>query len=529
VELSVLVSPATNRCLLIAKHKKEALEWDFQPYARTSGTAEKVAEGDIFDEINRFWASCSPVKQQRYWELYQDLTTIISEGVSVMSIVPALTALTQQMAKLTPLSEMAAWVLANGNMTIPPDLLEEYSEKYPEGSTYLRRDYIELALLAVAFRPIVPIWTSFLSRATADSSVSDPDGLAISFLKDTDLIESPAIARMRVYINTMIASLTKKNAKVKRNGITTISVLTRVGSEELPEWLMSQLLVRRISVCPINSEDTRNNVVTNVHKFINNQVRFSAADKEGSRRFGGKITARDERDSDMDDDNLSNIEKYRMKKEVDEATIVINDYYLEDSRHLLLELDPEPDLDMYYACRDLRARVGGSEITTHHLTLLRWLIATVNSPHVVPSLSREVIADSLVTVQYVLWRRGFKNLAALCTLEMLPRDPNFVQGILQYPVEVPKELYGLLTELFPHYRRPKGALAKSRISNVVISAADLLVENIAADRWKYVLPEQLALELNVQDGQDYQMPFGLRVEIAHLHIDLAQRSRKAHA
>lgn len=529
MELSVVISPATNKCILVGKHKKEVLEWDFQPYARTSGTAEKVVEGGIFDEFNRYWASCSPVKQQRYWELYQDLTTVIQGTETVMEAIPALTGISQQLMSLTTLSEIAAWVLADGRMVVPPDLLEEYSEKYPEGSTYLRKDYIELAILSVAFRPMVPVWTAFLSRASVDNLISDPDGLAIGFLKNTDVIESEAIARMRIYVNTMIASLTKKNAKVKQNGVTTISVLTRVGSEELPEWLMSQLLVRRIAVCPLNSDDNRNTVVTNVHKFINNQVRFAAADKEGSKKFGGKITARDERDSDMDDDNLSNIEMYRMKKEVDEATIVINNHYLSDPRNLLKALDPDPDLDMYYACHDMRARVGGNEISSHHLTLLRWMTATIISPHVVPSLSREVVTDSLLTVQYVLWRRGFRQLAALCSLELLPRDPGQVQGLLQYPVEVPRELHGLLMELFPHYRRPKGVLAKSRIANVVITAADLMIETLASDRWKYVLPEPLAQDLNVVDGQDYLMPFDLRIEIAHLHIDLAKRSIVNHA
>ena len=145
-----------------ARHK------DHDPLIWPAGAYGKVRLNDptaVFNEINAYWEMCAPEVQDMIWECYAAANATIRSVVDSHYVAQNVRFYVNKMYSLMPMESIKRWLLIHGNLHVPSEIQDSITEgsRYTdEGQTYLKTDYINLAIFSLAIRPMLPIWGAYI-------------------------------------------------------------------------------------------------------------------------------------------------------------------------------------------------------------------------------------------------------------------------------------------------------------------------------------------------------------------------------
>ena len=140
-----------------------------------------------------------------------------------------------------PYEDISRWVKIYGNVHVPDGVLEEVSTLETSKSiiarTYVKRDYTELVILAIALRPLIPIWDEYIDRIKDWVGSNYKEVAAMKLLHNSCIAECPPMTRLMTYIQ----------GSIDPDAEDLSGILSGLGSMEKPEWLLSMVVVIRLS------------------------------------------------------------------------------------------------------------------------------------------------------------------------------------------------------------------------------------------------------------------------------------------
>lgn len=491
---------------LTMEHAGQTLVWNADSYDRL---ARGEIEG-IFREINSYWLSRPIAEQNAIFETYQKIHEVFETIFDSKRLHARLTDLTKELLDLHPLEEIRYWINVKSNLQIPASMKESYAVTDPQERTYLRSDYAGLMVLSLGLRPMVPVWGEYIRRIKEESGNEYKEYVAMGLLAKTQQIRSQPMQRLETYVE----------AWVGQDDITVASVLGGLGSSELPGWLLSQVLVRRLVLVDIGKSNDSNNLISNAYSAIRSSIDTL------SRRFNGNVGDKRKDNEEMRDDNTSYMELYKIKQTISDGDLVTLSVYAEQMDKILQKIDPSADLGRLQACYDALV-AGNPEISTHHLTLVQWTIRRVLPPRSIPSLTKAALMRVLAVTQCLLWHWGFTDLALLSTAKPYVSNRD-VAGMFESRARIPKEAVARLVELYPHYQDIGSKQATDRQLNVACRAIDLLAKTITRTDWEVIAPEELLRSSKTPlRSRRMIVPADIKAQLADLVIFLAEREKAA--
>lgn len=487
---------------LTTEHKGESLAWDVSHYDKSTF---KNLPG-LFDEINAFWSRCSDETLDAIWTCYKEIYEDLQMIEEPQRLQTELRDKISKMYSLMTFDDVKRWSHLYGGIRLPTNIKKDYGENDPVDRTYLRDDYYDLVVFSILLKPLVPVYGEYIPRVKSFYGTTHKEKMALNLLSRSSLVTSPPWERLVRYIE----------ASVENEKLADSAILGGLGSAELPGWLLSKAVVRRVVIGEAGVVDDKSSLISNVYHAMSASLRYM------DRNFNGRINEKMRPRDGSDEDNMSHAETYKVKQEIADGDLSILSVYTEDVEDMALRVDTSLETERLQLCVQEALQHQQIRISQHHLTLCQWVLANAIPTRGVPSLNKPALLRAMATTQALLWHWGFKDLAALMlSEEIIVENANMVPA-MDSPSRIPKELVEKLVEIYPHHQRMGGKTQRDRQVNVGCKAVEALSREITKSDWKTMGPEALVRESTAISGdRTFIVPTDIRRQLAELIIHLA--------
>lgn len=493
---------------LNVEHNGGVINWSLGFYSRP----RDIEVPRVFEHVNGFLASLSQERQANIFFAYERLKSSIDDVVDPAQVHVHLTKATKKLYELFTFEELTEWVRRNGNIRIPPSITERYDEldiskrnESFEDRTYLRSEYFDLVVLAIYMRFMIPVWSEYAIRLQQyRSNTSFREYQVMSVLKTSSAVSVPPMNRLRQYIEM------SNEAEIKTQ---MSAALGSLGSSELPDWLLSLAVVRKLVLVEVSTGDDANNIIRVMYRHVKNTL------KSMDRKFSGRVTNKTNYERG-DDDPKSVLDGYKIKQQISVGDLMTMSVYTRNPVEMAIKYDPSIDKRMVIDCYDHTKKLINHQPTHGQIVLLSWVLSRIMPPTSVYNINRQSLMACQAMTQAVLWHWGFYDLAILLTASEV-RDMNgHTLGGVESRTRILKEYVEKLMVLYPHYQE-NGVRERDRQVNMVCKTIDSITPDFVKCDWSTTAPKALQkLGTSVDDRGIVVAPNDIKTQLCELVLKL---------
>lgn len=499
------IGPGSGNKLVVLDlvHQGKTQEWNIDTYKRT--TPEDVYS--VFDNINGYFQSLPEETQENIFQGYRDIAQAMDDISDPLTLHTTLQKRIGLLYRYIDYENLKKWIRLHGHIGVPDDLKQDYSDVGNELTrrlTYLQDDYYDLSVLSTFLKPAVPIFGEYIRRMAKELGKEFKEHFAFSLMNKTGFIELKPFHRLRDYVEAKALNEERKNpSEYRRNS----AVFGGLGTEELPDWLLSRVVVRRIA---IHEESTELSIIASVFNGLQQQL--NGLDKtfgpSGKRVNEKRLFA-----GGGEEDNVSVAENYKVKQEISDGELAILSIYTEEMYDMASRVDPTFSKGNVQLCAATAERNDQIPIHQHHITLTQWVVSKAISPRGIPSLNKPALLRAIAVTQGLLWHWGFNELALLMLAEP-SRNASVAVGATT--TRLNKRYMDQFGELYPHYEPVSKSAHNLRNVNVACKAVDRIAGELVQNDWFPHGPVELMEQMGMKNNDVHI----ISAEIRHVLGDL---------
>jgi hypothetical protein len=506
-----------NRIMLTLEHAGESFNWSVYPFNKRVFTEDV----DVCEHINAFWSSLPLGRQQKIFEIYKQIYTVMDTSYGPEGLILELRPLIKQLYIEHPLEEIDRWIAFHSqNIHIPTKLDETFvhsdESARTRDKTYTRPDYVKLVGLTLALRPMIPIWGEFIERTHKETGTLFKEYYAYQLLAQTKLNESQAMEKLLIFIRSYLQGVDlAKNPNLVMDGL---------GTEEYDQGLLGSVLVTRICVGDIRGSDTAPGLVITSYKYITGRIGTGTGSSGGN--YGEMIRPKDLKSSGSGSDEhqeVSQIEAYKIKQQMPIGAIAPFEHFLDNPHQVAERVYPAIDhvlLDLLIKTAHMRQ---AETVWPHQISITKIVLARVISPDALEHTDKPHTLTAMAIAQSVLWQKGHRKIAGLVTAVATNNVSSQLYSGPGVMLRIPKELSEEIAQLYPYQRRSTSR-TKTAPQSAALQAIDRLAEQFNMRDWILMLPDALAVELvGTSNNRRYPCPLDMKIQLARLTIEIAKR------
>ena len=517
--MKLTLSSELSRSEIVMTHQGHELIWNTSPFERT----ELSSDTDTFKQINDYWNRLPSQQQDAIFELYARIRYILDDAQTLDQVTKELQPLIAELLDVYhDLENVHDWCWFYSDLAIPHTVADsvnfEEGGSSTEDKTYLKRDYKKLVALAVVLRVMVPIWGEFIFRTRSECGTTYKEYYAERLLNYSRIKNSEAIEKLTNYIVKQLPP-DRSNAG---------AILGCIGSDDFPSFMLARVLVRRLCVGDITGINPNATILTFIYKYI----RQKNSSNRGNQRLGSSSNFNDNirekfpetgGESDDGENKLSKLEGYKIQEELSRGDVQTIRYFLSDPIWVLKDVQPDLDMNLLQQSLNCIKPLEAEIIDPAQLAILQWVLKPAISPEGLATVNKKGLLKAIAIVQAVLWHRGHKELAALCSAYSKQVDEHKILTV-ESRARIPRDLQEEIRVLFPFNKRSSGKSKQAKVTNPCLAAIDKIADGLCAREWVLTLPEPWLADLGSEAGnRKYIAPSDIKIKLANLIISLLQR------
>lgn len=487
-------------------HRGEKLTWDASKFIKT-----KIKDSVAFFEANNKYLKQLPMKLQDeiaecYKNLYDCFTQLgesILRGRDIQNNI-------KKLYELIPWKEFSQWCRNNRVVTIPPEVPLTFAHTTQHGATeektYDQEQYWELVVLGLYMRFALPAIGWALTENDVRAGTVLKEQRTFQIFNKSCIPKLPPVERLTVYID----------ANIHKEEIPIAAVLSGMGSSELPSFVLTRILIRKIALA-----EQDDNVITMAHNYIMQQVRALG---KGS-GFSGYVREKRLYTSGSEEDNLSVAENYKARQPISDGDMETLVYYSNQLEDMALRVDHTLDLDKLSMCLAAADKRPMTPTQPHQKVITQWVLSNSMPPRGIAFLNRSALVRTMAVTQSLLWHWGYVELALLMSAERSTE-----QGLGMTPstrMNLSRDWHAKFALRYPYYREPTTKNGNVRHQNVAYMAIEGpntnnpknigLASMILQAEWIALGPEKLIKEIEgVVENEFWVAPPNIRDQLASL-------------
>lgn len=499
MEIVAVQKPGERLQAILTPDKGKPITWSLVAMSRN---LKKEGSADLlFVEVNRYWASVSANRRKQIFDVFVQVREALLEITDIRDLQSVLINKIAELMELHPASELEAFLPRCG-ITYPQTVKNSGAVQFHPAKTYDVTKYDRLLVLATAIRVLTPIWSEYSSTMEKYAPKNYKELMALRLIARTWIPEHQAFKDLQAYVG----------ANVREDESSLSSVISGVGSEMIPEWLLALICVRRLATKSLSGDGENNNLVSSIHSIVTHTLR--GKDKSFSGYFKNKDIKGDA------DDNPSLLEEYKIKQVVTEGDKVVFSASLSDPVKIVQKIDEEIDPKVIKEAWQTNKNSVDCTIGPGQMRILQWVCAPVLPPPSIAVLNKPNRLKLLSAAQVVLHHWGYPQIAAYMVASRVDDDMQKVQ-VVENRARFPKELEIRIDALYPY--RPRH-IKSAR--HHVIETITKTVKDLSSADWQITATPALLSEVDehIVDGH-YVTPGDIQRILAELVIYIAERNQ----
>ncbi|USL86669.1 hypothetical protein CDGHABPJ_00211 [Pseudomonas phage OMKO1] len=500
------------------EHNGKRLTWTTTAYSKIRVQDQQR----VFQEINDYWSGLSAEAQQHIWNCYVEIRKIMDMAMDPMRIAMSLSYYIKEMYKAMPMNSFRRWLLTIGKLYIPVDIEEVITDdsRYNRpDQTYLKHDYINLASVSLALRPLVPIWGEFIDQGTSQEMHKECE--VISLISDCEVNHWP-VDEISIDGTPVETAYDKLSAYVKfcvEDEAPTLANLYRgMSSAEVPDILQAKVMVRRLTILPLN-DATSHSIVSNMFRYVKSNL--NPAERSTADRVNDK---RPDKGGIDDDDKTSFIESHKTKQRVTPGDIVAYNLDALDVVKLVHKIDDTVPVELIQECLDCVAVTATKDIYPHQILLAQWVMHKAFPARAFSHINKNAVNHLLAAAQSLMWHWGFQQVAVFMQVELYYSGDHAMSIQPRNSTRIQIKYKDVMDELYPHQRQQRAIngvpVAPVNIAGIAVQSAHA---SIRSSNWIYHGPDRLFKEAEqVTQNKVLVVPATIKSVITELVIHLGK-------
>ena len=459
---------------------------------------------DLFLEINQYIRTLDDHVQFKIFKLYEELRDLRDNdiGVSFNTQQKETTDIVTRLYELLDLTRLAQFAY-RANVVYPEGLISRNSDQ-PKTSNinvninYYKEDYDGLVVLVIALRPMIPIWGEYIAINKEAVGTQYKEYRALKLLSKSSLDSSPYMNRLRLYINEW-----RTTGNARSTLADDIAVLDGISSDNLTDYILGQILVRRLSLCNIHANTEKDSIISSVYSYLKSKLSEAANTFNTKKKYddgGGRENG----------EEMSILEKYKISSKLTHGDREFIKEYSRSPVNVAQEIDPTIDLFILEECLELN-HVLKLPISNHQRLLTQWTVATAFPAQGIYELSKREVTSLLSVAQAILIHWEFYELALLINASVQNGSITLVSTTRS---NISDDLLKELNYLYPYQKTYRRQQDKPNIAHDAIYKLNIELMAAMFD----VYPTQTLHEKLDVKGTQYMCPPTLTDQIAQLLI-----------
>lgn len=499
---------------VILEHKGEKLRWDFNSAYKNL----KQLEYDIFTHINQYFDRLNEEKLDYIFSLYKQIRTIFDEIYDRRKLTESLYPLVSELADQFDLADVQNWIMNKSDVIIPDESIIKINYiSSPDISgtreqTYIREDYVKLISLCLMLRVILPIWGEYITKTHSETGTKFKEQDAFRLISSSKIMHCEAMQKLKVYVEFATIIGKKKPS----------SIIDGISSEDFPDWILSLVVIKRLCVVDFRGIDGTTTIPSQIYGFISQRIK--GLDTKSSSSVGIIKNKPFDDDGQKGDQNISRLESYKAKQEIFPGDIVALEFAASDPFAVAQLLVPGINPDLLISALKTTEVLNTKRIYEPQIIILQWVVKHVIPTRSIDYLSKATVVKLLAVCQAVLWHKGYKELAGLCTALVQPNlDEMFTSGN-DSRARIPKEMLDELDILFPFKKRPAGRQKNIKLVNQAVMNIDSVADQFSSYNWIFTIENKLLKEITTTSGhRRYFIPHNFKVMLTTLVLELSRQ------
>ena len=492
----------------VISHDDERLEWDLSAFNKKA-----LACNAIETHINLYWSQLPGFQQQKIFEILKRIREVFETVADTSGLLIALLPLIKQLLAEYDLRKMREWVSLRTDIVVPSASIDDHyvqtdEKPFTRDRTYIRSDYLELIALSLILRVMVPIWGEFIMRTRKETGTDFKEFHAYALLSQTILMDSPAIQKLKLYINGNL-----QDEKPMNNVI-----IGGISRDDYPTWLLASIVVRRLSVGDVRGVEQNTNLVVTIHNDLTQKNNAM-----GGSSFGPLINNKLFEGDDSNEHGISRMENFKIKAMHSAGEIVAIEHYMSDPYAVAQHLSPGLNPGLLSQFLESSAALKNTRLWPGQIGLAQWVMAPVIPPRGMYHLDKVNTLKAFAVAQTYLWQYGHKALA--CLLSALASDNlvSFHQTGMGSMSRINRDQVEELEKLYP-YNQVSVKRKQTVPPNKAVVAIDQLAYDFNSRDWILTVPDAMATEITgTQHHRRYPCPHEIKPLLAKLAIECAKR------
>lgn len=531
----------TDEFEIITKFKGKELVWDASEIKKTRYKSDPF---DLFKEINLYLETQPTEVSEGIFEAYQQIHDIFyKDNISLNEQITKLTRLVASLYKELEFGSLKEWLRTYRGIVIPSTFhdvyldhsgidLDDFKMTSPDKKleksnvvqaatrekTYLREDYVDLVVLTVMLRLMIPVWMMFIVLTKDKTSNDFKEHYAGQLLAlSKNVLNSPGYEKLFTYLYENIKDQGVANA---RN-----NSLAGLSTEDYPQYVMNLILIRRITIGDIRGltrpgQSSTFHLVTYIHSYLQQAV-FKSTKRFDLELIRDKFDSRIKGGQD-DDKKISIFESVRISESLSPGDIKEIEFYFNDPDRIIRVLCPDLPKRLRDDALAHAKRLINNDIHEPQVKILKNLIGPFLSPSVIDNLTAKYVMDLLCLVQAMLWYRGEKKIATIMTLTQLPINENALSAGSRSNATAQQQ--ELSKQLYPHHKLVGGRINQNT-TPVNIEWVKTIMRELTDYDWRYHIHPNWDIDQPHIAGlrpNEYRIPSDIRVRLMDLTLRIAK-------
>lgn len=487
--------------VVVVSHKGEELHFDVSAYDRKT----IVDTPNLFKEVNDFIGRKSLDVQDNIFGCYINIKNTIEDIYDASLLTDKLRGEVTKMYNLIHYNDVLDYTKycvelgevnkKNENaILIPPNPQLRLTDTDRSELTYLKHQTIELLAYAIYLRFMLPVWGTFMSAISSQIGNRFKEYYSFMLLKYTDATEIDAFEKLRQYAEFLLEPDLDKH----------IAVYEGFGSTDIIDYIVTQAIVRRVSLNTISTDQLSSFIVSYIYNFIR------TVPKSINRVVGGAV--KDNKSTFKDDNNDSVLDLLRARDNIAQGEVKLQESGLFDCCRTARRIYPNSNDEITKAFEEAMDSNNNFSRENFQFSLtMMFLNSQINGPVLDYVKFEEFYRKAVVIAQSVIYQMGYPVIAALMTAVKLEGNPPLLNGSI---TRLTKEINLQLLSKFSHYRFDIKDEYDKKSNKGVVNEIEGMVDEFVGSIWEPHVPDIEPYRSN--KSSTITIPTDIRVQLANL-------------
>ncbi len=401
----------------------------------------------------------------------------------------------------------------------PPEILKATFDQQIESDglgtriqTYIQQDYYELAALSIPIKAIVGLLGQYAIRKGSSIANIHKEYVLFSIFSEHPIINHPAVVKLRDWAGVLI------KLTIQSTDIESITVIEKqIPSSELPNYILAVVLIQKLSIASIVTDDKVRNVITRVYNYIINKLKTKGG---ASSRIRDKKPLSDTDSSGGDKESV--VESYRVVSNITMGTEEELNWYTGDMNRLIRDTGGSVNTALLEDIVAHNQCFRTIPIAREQVVIAGYVFKSILDPRSLDYINIDGIINIISLGFVLLWERGHREMALILNAKPLVSSSEDIDINVSPNIRLEPDLKTNLVKHYPYEKQ----LNKTKTVSVAEMAITELTYRVFRIKWLPNIPEQCKVELF---GNNPPRPLTpqFKNHLARMIIDIEERQNEA--